>query len=174
MHVMGMQVCVHKWVPGNRQGRVAMISSGGSEHEASEQAQIVHPLFFLPTEGITRQFFCFSFSYSFYLRSQLACDHTVHRLMKQTLKHKKKRAFIFLPFSAAAVSPPRTGGVACSCSGGQGGEPTSFVRQRCRFAHALSTDLPSEAGSSQSFGSRHEGNSHSSSPFHTARVHYCT
>ena len=56
---------------------------------------------------------------------------------------KKKRAF---HFSAAAVSPPRTGGVACSCSGGQGGEPTSFIRQRCRFAHALSTDLPSEAG----------------------------
>ena len=94
MHVMGMQVCVHKWVPGNRQGRVAMISSGGSEHEASEQAQIVHPLFFLPTEGITRQFFCFSFSYSFYLRSQLACDHTVHRLMKQTLKLKKKKELL--------------------------------------------------------------------------------
>lgn len=139
MHIMGMQVCVHKWVPGNRQGRVAMISSGGSEHEASKRKSSIH---FSSGRG---QFFCFSFSYSFYLRSRLACDHTLHRLMKQTLKPKKKEfSSLSLCLRPQSVLSSADWGIACS--GGQGSELTSFIRQGCRFAHALSTDLPSEAG----------------------------
>jgi hypothetical protein len=109
MHVIRVQVCVRKWLPGNRQGRVAMICSlrgiraSVYRNEASEQAQIVHPTF-LPTEGTAQQFFLLLLSLTFARGSHATIQYSTP---PNETSIEKKKVLHFIPFHA--VSPPRRG-----------------------------------------------------------------
>jgi hypothetical protein len=143
MHVMRVQVCVRKWLPGNRQGRVAMICSSLRgirasvyRNEASEQAQIVHPTF-LPTEGTARQFFMLLLSLTLFTFAR-GSHATVHRLMKQALKKKLSILSLFTQSVLRGQSrvPWRTRGRACYLLRTKVQIRPSLVR-RFAFVHQL-------------------------------------